>query len=391
MRIAINGCGIAGPTLAWWLRHHGHTPVLFERAAALRRGGYLVDFWGTGFDVAERMGLLPALRRDGYAMERLRTVTARGCTTSSIGVDVIQEITDGRYFSIARSDLSARIVEACDGIEMHFGTHVTGLEDRGDRIAAVLSTGATEIFDLVVGADGLHSAIRRLAFGPQDTFERRLGLNVAAFTLSGYGPRDELTAVSHTLPGRYISRVSLREDRTLFLFVFSDRYLPSDLTGDTAVRDLLSRIYRGTGWESDRILARIGEAEDLYFDRASQIRMPTWSKVRVTLVGDAAACPSLLAGEGSSMGMTEARVLAGELARAGADPGAALHSYEARLKSFVTGKQDAALRFASYFAPRTWPGLVLRDAMSNLASVPILARWMLARSFRDNLTLPAYG
>ncbi len=109
----------------------------------------------------------------------------------------------------------------------------------------------------------------------------------------------------------------------------------------------------------------------------------------MALVGDAAACPSLLAGEGSSMGMAEAYVLAGELARAGADPAAALRAYEARLKSFVIGKQDAALRFAGYFAPRTWPGLILRDAMSNVASVPILARWMLASSFRDNLTLPS--
>ncbi len=188
MRIAINGCGIAGPTLAWWLRHHGHVPVLFERASEPRRGGYLVDFWGTGFEVAERMGILPALRRDSYAMERIRTVTARGRTTSSIGVDVIHEITGGRYFSIARSDLSAPIVEACDGIEIRFGTAVTDLEDRGDRVAAALSTGSTELFDLVIGADGLHSAIRRVAFGPQETFERRLGMNVAAFTLTGYAP-----------------------------------------------------------------------------------------------------------------------------------------------------------------------------------------------------------
>lgn len=391
MRVAINGCGIAGPTLAWWLRHYGHEPVLLERASEMRRGGYLVDFWGTGFDVAERMGILPALRRDGYAMERLRTVTAHGRPTSSIGVEVIEEITQGRYFSIARSALSAGILAACDGIETRFGTHITGLLDGGDRVAATLCTGDTEDFDLVIGADGLHSAIRRLAFGPQERFERRLGMNVAAFTLPGYRPRDELTAISHTLPGRYISRVSLRQDRTLFLFVFSDRFLRGDPADEAATRALLRGVYRGTGWESDAILARIGEAEDLYFDRASQIRMPGWSAGRVALVGDAAACPSLLAGEGSSMGMTEAHVLAGELARAGTDTAAAFRGYEARLRTFVETKQNAALRFAGYFAPKTWMGLVLRDAMSNVASVPILARWMLAKSFRDDLELPDYG
>ena len=118
--------------------------------------------------------------------------------------------------------------------------------------------------------------------------------------------------------------------------------------------------------------------------------MPRWSSGRVVLVGDAAACPSLLAGEGSSMAMTEARVLAGELALAGNDPGAAFPAYEARLRAFVETKQDAALRFAGYFAPKTWVGLIARDALSNLASVPVLARWMLARSFRDNLSLPDY-
>ncbi|WDR01921.1 FAD-dependent monooxygenase [Devosia algicola] len=132
------------------------------------------------------------------------------------------------------------------------------------------------------------------------------------------------------------------------------------------------------------------EADDLYFDRASQIRMPHWSKGRVALIGDAAACPSLLAGEGTSLSMTEARVLAGELARSGGDVAAAFDCYESQLKTFLVKKQDAALRFSSYFAPKSWIGLVARDLMSNIASVPILAKWMLASAFRDDLELPDY-
>ena len=272
MRIAINGCGIAGPTLAWWLRHYGYEPVLLERADEVRSGGYLIDFWGSGYDVAESMGLLPALEDHVYHMGRLRTVTARNWTTSSIDVSVFDKITGGRFFSIARNELSAAIVEACDGIETRFGTEVTGIEDRGDRAEVSLSDGTREPFDIVVGADGLHSKVRDLIFGPQAQFERRLGFHVAAFTMGGYQPRDDLVVVSHTLPGRYLSRVSLRDDRTLFLMVVADSYLRSDLQDPGSIRHELHRIFCNTGWESDAILARIDEADDLYFDRVSQIR-----------------------------------------------------------------------------------------------------------------------
>jgi len=391
MRVAINGCGVAGPTLAWWLRHYGHEPVLLERATSPRTGGYLIDFWGTGYDVAERMGLLPALKQRAYKMQRLRSVNAHGWPTSTIDATVFDEITDGRYFSIARSELSAEILKSCAGIEMRFGTGIVGIEDRGTQLETALADGSRERFDLVIGADGLHSKVRSIAFGPQSAFERRLGFHVAAFTLGGYQPRDELAAVSHTVPGRYLARVSLRENRTMFLMVFADSFLGSDAADAGEIRERLRDVYRNTGWESAAILSRIGEADDLYMDRASQIRMPHWTRNRVALVGDAASAPSLLAGEGTSLAMTQARVLAGELARADGDVAAAFGGYEAQLKQFLVSKQDAALRFTGYFAPQSWPGLVFRDVVSNIASVPLLAKWMFASTFRDNLELPDYG
>ncbi len=391
MRIAINGCGIAGPTLAWWLRHYGHEPVLLERANHVRSGGYLIDFWGTGYDVSERMGLLPVLKSHAYQMRELRTVTASGRPTSTIDVAVFDEIFDGRYFSIPRSDLSAEILNACDGIAARFGTSIIGIEDHDEYVEAALSDGSNERFDLVVGADGLHSKVRSLAFGPESRFEQRLGFHVAAFTLGGYQPRDELTAVSHTVPGKYLARVSLRGDRTLFLMVFAKSFITSDPVDADEMRTQLVDIFRDTGWESAAILRRIAEADDLYYDRASQIRMPHWSIDRVALVGDAAAAPSLLAGEGTSLAMTEAHVLAGELARADGDVAAAFLGYERQLKQFLVKKQDAALSFAGYFAPKSWLGLIFRDVVSKIASVPALGKWMLANTFRDNLQLPDYG
>ena len=168
MRIAINGCGVAGPTVAWWLRHYGHEPVLFERANHVRSGGYLIDFWGTGYDVAERMGILPVLKPHAYRMRELRTVTASGRPTSTIDATVFDEITHGRYFSIARSDLSTEILNACDGIEARFGTGIVGIEDHGTYVDTALSNGPNERFDLVIGADGLNSEVRS---GSNLTFE----------------------------------------------------------------------------------------------------------------------------------------------------------------------------------------------------------------------------
>ncbi|WDR01920.1 FAD-dependent monooxygenase [Devosia algicola] len=237
MKIAINGCGIAGPTLAWWLRRDGHEPVLLERAKQVREGGYIIDFWGTGYDVAEQMGLLPALKTRGYNMEHLLTVTAGGRTTSSINATVFDTLAEGRYFSIARSALSAGIFQACEGIETRFGTEVTQIDDRGDQVIVGLSDGTSENFDLVVGADGLHSKIRALVFGPQEQFEQRLGFHVAAFTMNGYQPRDELTVVSHTVPGRFLSRVTLRDDRTLVLMVVADEYLRKMSQDADAIRN----------------------------------------------------------------------------------------------------------------------------------------------------------
>jgi 2-polyprenyl-6-methoxyphenol hydroxylase-like FAD-dependent oxidoreductase len=391
MRIAINGCGIAGPTLAWWLRHYGFAPVIFERAPALRTGGYAVDFWGSGYRVAERMGILPALKTDGYVVERLKSVSSSGRTIASFRAGAIVEAAGGEYLTIARSDLSRRIFDACAGIEVHFGRSIEAVEYEPHGVAVSLSDGAGDRFDLVIGADGLHSRVRGLAFGPQAQCERSLGLHVAAVVLDGYRPRDELAYIQFTRPGRQISRLSLREDKTLFLFVFADRLLRDEPHDETAQKTALRRIFGGMGWETDTILARLGDVEDIYFDRASQIELQHWSKGRVALVGDAAACPSLLAGEGSGLGMTEAYVLAGELARAGGDHRTAFAAYEAKLKDYVAGKQAAARRFKGFFAPKSWFGLALREIAINLAGIPILTNPLIGAGLSDQIALPEYS
>ncbi len=391
MKVAINGIGVAGPALAWWLRRYGHEPVLFEKAPKLRTGGYVIDFWGVGYDVAEKMGILPALREKGYVMQRLRMVDRGGRTAVSLDVGVFRALLGDRFVSLARGDLAATLFEACRGVEARFGTSIVGIEPRDRGVAVRLSDGSEEEYDLVVGADGLHSEVRSLAFGPEAEFEHQSGCYVAAFRLPAYRPREELAYVSHTVPKRQVVRVALRDDFTMFLFVFWADLIgppPADARGP---REVLREVFGGMGWEVPQILARLDEARELYFDRVSQIRMDRWTEGRVALVGDAAACVSLLAGEGTGLALTEAYVLAGELHRAAGDHTAAFQKYEAKLRPFLARKQKAALRMVGFFAPKTSFGLFLRDLATRATAIPVLGRVLLGDALRDEFELPEYG
>jgi 2-polyprenyl-6-methoxyphenol hydroxylase-like FAD-dependent oxidoreductase len=390
MRVAINGIGVAGPTLAYWLREYGHEPVLFEKAPALRRGGYVIDFWGLGYEIAERMGLLPSLRDRGYEMERLKMVDGRGREEVAVDMGPMREALGGRFISLARSDLAASLFGACGGVPARFGVWVTGIEQDQDGVVVTLSDGGMERFDLVIGADGLHSKVRELSFGPEGRFERSLECSVAAFRITGYPRRDELTYVSHTVPGRQVARVSLRGDETLVLLVCRTELLGGIPAAGTP-REALRRAFGGMRWEVPAILDAMEEVDELYFDRVGQIHLPRWFSGRVALLGDAAACPSLLAGEGTGMAMIEAYVLAGELHRAHGDFARAFAAYESQLRSFVTAKQKAALRLRGFFAPRTSLALKMRNAAVGAFSLPLVGKWLVARSLRDDLDLPRYA
>jgi len=389
MRVAINGTGVAGPTLAYWLRRFGHEPVLFEKAPALRTGGYLIDFWGLGYQIAERMGLIPILRQRCYEMERMRMVDGDGRDEARLDLRPMRELLQGRFISLARSDLAAALFGACEGVPAHFGVWVSAIEQDRGGVVATLSDGRRERFDLVIGAGGLHSPVRELVFGPESRFETSLGCYVAAFRIPGYPHRDELTYVSHTVPRRHVARVALRNGETLVLLVCRSELVDGGAPGE-GPRPALRRAFRDLRWEVPDILDRMDRADDVYFDRVSQIHLPQWSSGRVALLGDAAACPSLLAGEGTGLAMTEAYVLAGELHRAAGDFTRAFAAYDGRLRSFVTAKQKAALGFRGFFAPRTALGLRVRNLVVETLSIRFVARRLLARSVHDDLELPEY-
>jgi 2-polyprenyl-6-methoxyphenol hydroxylase-like FAD-dependent oxidoreductase len=388
-KVLIVGAGIAGPTLAYWLHRAGYEPTLVERSPEPRRGGYLVDFWGAGFDVADRMGIVPEVIRRGYHLKEVRQVGDDGQRIAAFDPELFVRGADGRYVSIARSELAAIIYGSLGGrVETIFGDGVRALDDDGDRVRVTFDSGTTRDFDLVIGTDGLHSQVRRLVFGPEEQFEKYLGITVAAFEIEGYRPREELVALMYTKVGYQVTRLSLRDDVTLFLLTVVDDGSIANYDSGAQQAAFRARLSGGK-WEIPSILERMGDAKTFYCDRVSQIQMPSWTRGRVAVLGDAAACASLLAGQGSALAMVEAYVLAAELAQARGDHVRAFARYEQSLMPFLRSKQKGAVRLAPAFAPRSGVQLFLRNSVMQLFNVPFVAKLAMGNSLRDAIELPA--
>ncbi|MGP4057133.1 FAD-binding domain [Mycobacterium sp. 4D054] len=386
MRIAISGAGVAGPALAYWLHRSGHTPTLIEKAPALRTGGYMIDFWGLGYQVVKRMGLADSVRAAGYDIQSIRNVGPDGEINAELGVDMVRRAIGGDFTSLLRGDLSAALYAATAGtVETIFGDIITGIDEDADGVRLHFDQSRPRDYDLLVGADGLHSAVRHLAFGPEENYARYLGAKVAACEVTGYRPRDELVYVNYSTPGRQVARIALRDDRTMFLFVFRDDRDDSS----TSALSQLREHFGGAGWECPQILSAIDGVDDLYFDAVSQIQMPRWSRGRVVLIGDAAGCISLLGGEGTGLAITEAYVLAGELMRASDDHRVAFEAYEHRMRPLIEAKQAAARRFLGFFATRTRLGLRFRDMSMRALKWRPFAK-LVTRGVRDDVSLPDY-
>jgi 2-polyprenyl-6-methoxyphenol hydroxylase-like FAD-dependent oxidoreductase len=390
--ILICGAGIAGHALAFWLSRYGFNPTLIERAPHLRDGGYMVDVWGIGYDILERSDLMSEVREHSYPIDRLIFVDGSGREIARFGGELIRKIFADRFFCIPRGDLARTFYNALGTqTETLYNTSIDLLYDTPDGACVTLSGDRFRRFDIVVGADGLHSQVRKWAFGTEDQFQKYLGYYAASFTSENYPYRNEVAYMTFARPGRQISRYTLRNNRSAFLLVFAEpRPLGIDQRSLVAQKNFLRNRFKGGAWETDAVLASLDSAEELFFDAVSQIRMQKWCRGRVALIGDAAYCPSLLAGEGAAFAMLGAYILAGELHKADGDYQQAFAAYEIRLQNFIRRKQDAATGFAKSFAPKTELGLCVRTIAIKLLNSPAIGVGLTRRMFGSAFSLPEY-
>ena len=357
MKVVISGAGIAGLALAHRLGTLGHEVVVLEQAAGPRTSGYMIDFFGPGYDAAERMGVLPRLLDLGYRVEEAAYVDARGRRVAGLRFDRMARAVNGRLVSVMRPDVERAFREDLPaGVTLRFGARVVGVEDGPAGVAARLADGSAVSGDLLVGADGVHSAVRRLVFG--DGHVRHLGFHTAAFTFDDPSVHALVAGrfcVTDTV-GRQVGFYGLRDGRVAAFTVH--RTSSPDLPADP--RAEVVRAYGSLGWVVPRALARC--PEEVYYDQVAQVELPKWTSGRVVLVGDACGAVSLLAGQGASLGIGGAYVLSGHVD----DPAA----YERAWRPVVEEKQQVARSGARWFLPASPWRLRARRVAMRLSNLP---------------------
>jgi 2-polyprenyl-6-methoxyphenol hydroxylase-like FAD-dependent oxidoreductase len=393
MRVLISGGGIAGPAAAFWLRRAGAEVTIVETASGPRPGGHAVDVRGIARTVVERMGLLETVKasrvdEQGIALvdrdNRRRAVMAADAFG---GEGIVAEI------EIARGDLGRILYDATAGeTDYRFGDRIVRLEQDVRGVDVTFRSGGTQRFDLVIGADGVHSGVRALAFGPEQEFVRYLGAYGAYFTVPDPGDTDKYFYM-YNAPGGLVAGLRPEHGGTakasLSFLTPEARY---ERISRAEAEKVLTERLTGAGWRVDEFLAAMPAADDFYFDSTNQVEVDTWHRGRVALLGDAATCGSPLSGLGTSVALVGAYVLAGELAAAGGDLETALTAYQRVLGPYAKAAMQLPPGGINGFAPKTRTAIWLRAKSMNMMNYwPMSALMRKIVNRADAIALPDYS
>ena len=390
--VLISGGGIAGPALAYWLHRHGIRSTIIEQAPDIRLGGQAVDLRGLGEEVAERMGIMPRVRERIVHEKGLRYIDAAGKELATMPADLF--VGDGSpvtEIEVMKGDLTQIMHDLVqDHCEFIFGDRITELSDGPDGVTVTFRSGAVRSFDLVIGADGIHSGVRSLVFGPESEFVVHLGAYLAYCSVPDAGPLEDWFDM-YSEPGRMLALRPERGGSARAMLAFADTGLDVDLRDVAGQKRLLHEVFAGMGWRATELLAAADADEEFHLDTVSQVRMDSWYRGRVALVGDAGYCGSPLTGMGTSLALVGAYVLAGELGRARGDHAEAFARYEEIMRPYVEASHTLAPGGVDGFLPRGRFMLRMRVLSARLMHHwpmrQIVAR-MLDKS--DAITLPDY-
>ncbi|MGI5488660.1 FAD-dependent oxidoreductase [Microtetraspora malaysiensis] len=377
MRAIIIGAGIAGLAAALKLSQLGWETLIVERAPARRSGGYAVTFGGIGHDGAEHLGILPDLKAKAFVTSELAYHKPSGERRFALDRDTIAATTGPRSLTILRGDIETVLYDKVrDHTEIRFATTLTNIDQDQHAVRVTLTDGTVEEADLLIGADGLHSATRALIFGPEEDFLLDLDHKVAVYMLdrrpAAIAPG---TTASLSSKGRTAAVISIGDGRNVAFFGYrSDHARP-----DEDVATQLGRVYGDLGWVIPEALAGLARTDSVYFDTISQVVAPRWSTGRVVLLGDAAWCVTLFAGYGSSLAVGGAALLGTSLADHPGDIPAALTAWETRLRPEATAKQKLGQRVKGVYAPANPVLLWLTQLPLRLATFPPVRRYLTRR------------
>jgi len=385
-KILVSGASIAGPTAAFWLHSHGFEVTVVEQAPALRAGGSAVDFRGEQLAILRKMGLLADIEARSTRMGDVTIVDADGRFQARVPSAVMSGEVE-----IPRGDLSRVLYEHTKNkVEYVFGDRITALTEHAGGVDVTFHRGAPRTFDLVIGADGAHSGVRSLAFGPERDFATHLGYYAAHFSVPNHLGLDHAGQM-YAEPGigAMVTSAIDRDALGVTLF-FASEPLAYDRRDIEQHKGILTEKFRAAGWELPTLLDGLTRTDTLFFDSLSQVRLDKWSKGRVVLVGDAAWAAGA-GGGGTGLAMIGAYVLAGELAtNSGHDQ--AFAAYERIIRPTAKMGQNQAKRAGGFFAPDSQRGIRSRKhvyRVLNTKPLNALLTWLVNRS-ADSLTLPDY-
>ncbi|WAS91060.1 FAD-dependent monooxygenase [Nannocystis punicea] len=353
-KILISGASVAGPVLAYWLKRHGFQPTVVERAPGLRKtGGHAVDLFRPAMDIVEKMGVLAEIEARATGTEQLTLLRDGVKRPLEVDVKRILQTVSRRHCEIMRDELAEVLIGAGRGeVEYVYGDSIASLRQDDAGVDVTFERGAPRRFDLVIGADGLHSNVRRLVFGEERQFSRPIGAHLAVASIPNYlelSDRTILVTGVDRMAGVYSAR-HMDDARAVFLFR-SPQELEYHHRDVARQKQLLAQAFAGMGWEVPRLLAEVERAPIFYFDTITQLRMDTWTRGRVTLAGDAGYSPGPAVGGSTSLAIVGAYVLAGELAAAGGDHVRGFRNCEETLREYVTHSRAFALSAARKLIP----------------------------------------
>ncbi len=336
--VLISGAGVAGLTLAYWLKQYGFTPTVVERHKALRTWGYKLDIRGSAIDVLKRTGIHSAALQASSHLRGASVLDSYGNEIPNMDPDIC----GGRVkedIEILRADLCNLLHQQVNDIEYIFDDSVVNITESNVGVLVAFEKAEPRLFDLVIGADGLHSEIRRLTFGEEQLFSKNLGFYVSYFSIPNYMKLDHWEIEYHDQQKFIIMYGSDPTADAVAGFAFSKEAFSFDWRNIHEQKKVLCEAFSAIGWQAPRLLELMNESPYFYFDAAMQINMPSWTKGRVALVGDAAYAPSPVSGQGTSVAMVGAYVLANMLAQANGDYESAYKKYEQMMRPFAKKNQ----------------------------------------------------